>query len=681
MDLMALGIQAYPTPGIIIPVWPVNWRPGDRPIYVYRPDHPANPKIKYYWPAGVQARLDLNPLAREWLVDPTLPVWFVEGWLKADALVSAGVCAIALLGTAAFGWKADGNLDLARDWQAIPDKAGRGGNIIFDSDAADNPNVSRDRRRLTQLISGAGFDMRAQWAVLPIPSSGKLGADDWLALDEENRSPEALEGLLREPKAAENLIVALKPDDIGHGQRLNELASDRLRWCYQHERWLTWTGRRWDMENQELANLVAHSAVREIQETVSHLPDTNQFKPVLMPIVGKLGSSHAISSMVKQGRSYMTSSFEEFDADPWLLNCANGVVDLRSGLLMAHDPRLLQQHMSPVPYEPEAECPEWHRFLDMVQSGDHEKIDFIRRAIGYCLTGLTNEQCYLVFTGEGGNGKGVLVRVLSAMLGDYAINLSGAALHKGRNSAQGFDIAHLPGKRLITSTETTTTDQLDEQRLKGLTGQEPFTAEHKFGKPFTFIPVGKLLLTVNGLPPTDDSSEGFWRRPAVVHFPNRYEPDQDPGLWARLEAELPGILADAVRACLEWQVRPLRPFPAAVTAAVREWKEEQDPLAPFLAECCEVSPLHEVGKRDLLLAYQQWVSTSGETPIKTNGRGAEWGSELRKHGMRASVTSEHGATWVGVKLKRSWEMAAQEAAQGGGSPNGRAASDLNLSQY
>ena len=71
-----------------------------------------------------------------------------------------------------------------------------------------------------------------------------------------------------------------------------------------------------------------------------------------------------------------------------LLNVANGVIDLSTGSLLPHDPKYLITKMIDVDYDPEAGCPEWEKFLDLVTGGDKNLQYFLQLAVGYTLTGL-----------------------------------------------------------------------------------------------------------------------------------------------------------------------------------------------------------------------------------------------------------------------------------------------------
>jgi hypothetical protein len=141
--LLALGFAEYQirTPALVLPVWGVDGRFHFARI---RPDDPRqdpnNPKkvIKYEQPAGTPLALDVPRAAQPHLADPTKPLWVVEGEKKADALVSHGECAVALLGV--WAWKRDGAP--LPDWDHIR-LIGREVRVLFDSDAAHKTDVKR----------------------------------------------------------------------------------------------------------------------------------------------------------------------------------------------------------------------------------------------------------------------------------------------------------------------------------------------------------------------------------------------------------------------------------------------------------------------------------------------------------------------------------------------------------
>jgi putative DNA primase/helicase len=102
----------------------------------------------------------------------------------------------------------------------------------------------------------------------------------------------------------------------------------------------------------------------------------------------------------------------DFDRDPWLFNCPNGTLELRTGTLREHRREDLITKLCPTEYRPGAECPAWLAFLDAVFQGDAELIAFLQRLLGLCLTGDVSEHVLTIFWGGGGNGKSTLVKAI-----------------------------------------------------------------------------------------------------------------------------------------------------------------------------------------------------------------------------------------------------------------------------
>jgi putative DNA primase/helicase len=153
-ELSELGFAQYQSrcPALVVPVWGVD---GQYRYARIRPDDPRqdrdNPKkvIKYEQPPGTPLALDVPRAAQPHLADPTKRLWIVEGEKKADALVSRGECAVALLGV--WAWKRDGAP--LEDWDHIR-LIGREVRVLFDSDAAHKTEVKRALLALSAYLRG-----------------------------------------------------------------------------------------------------------------------------------------------------------------------------------------------------------------------------------------------------------------------------------------------------------------------------------------------------------------------------------------------------------------------------------------------------------------------------------------------------------------------------------------------
>jgi putative DNA primase/helicase len=297
-----------------------------------------------------------------------------------------------------------------------------------------------------------------------------------------------------------------------------------------------------------------------------------------------------------------------------------------------------------VPFEPKAKYKRWLQFLGEIFEAD-ELVDFIQRAVGYSLTGITSEQCLFLLYGRGANGKGTFANTLKWALGDYAWNMPFATVEMRERAAIPNDVAALCARRFVVASETNDTTRLNESRIKALTGCDPITARFLHGEFFEFEPVAKFWLSVNHKPIVRDDSHGFWRRIRLILFLKSFPVNSK--LADELRAEGPGILAWAVRGCLLWKEKGLA-APPCVVEATDEYEKDSDPLAAFIDEACELRPSARVAGSELFTAYKECAARHGMTE-KERMSSTMFG---RKLGERfAKEHTKKGAIYEGIDLK------------------------------
>jgi len=97
---------------------------------------------------------------------------------------------------------------------------------------------------------------------------------------------------------------------------------------------------------------------------------------------------------------------DELDADPWLLGCANGVLDLRTGLLREGRAEDYILKASPTRWEGiDAPREAWEKSVLEIMHDDEEMAAYIRRLFGYACFGIAPEHVFAVLHGQGRNGK------------------------------------------------------------------------------------------------------------------------------------------------------------------------------------------------------------------------------------------------------------------------------------
>jgi putative DNA primase/helicase len=285
--------------------------------------------------------------------------------------------------------------------------------------------------------------------------------------------------------------------------------------------------------------------------------------------------------------------------------------------------------------------------LEEIFGGDRQLISFVQRAVGYSLTGDTREQCLFILHGNGANGKSTFLEILLKLLGSHAAitSFSTFLVHQNPGTPRN-DVAKLHGARLVKATESQKQAMLDEAAVKEAVGGDTLSARFLFKEFFEFRPQFKLWLATNHRPSIHGTDDAIWRRIKLIPFERQFSGKQrDSKLREKLESELPGILAWAVRGCLEWQRVGLG-TPPVVEKATLSYRQESDHYGRFLAECCTDRPRDEVSGSDLFDAYVQWCSRVKERPEPNNS----FAKALLERGIRKK-RKKTGVVYVGVGLR------------------------------
>jgi len=450
--------------------------------------------------------------------------------------------------------------------------------------------------------------------------------------------------------------------DAGNAQLFCTLFGDALRYDHRRALWYVWGGHRWrpDIDGEVYRHAVA--AARQRYSQAATISDLSLRQAEARFAIASENRRGLDAMLYLAGRQLpIATSGEDWDRDLGILGVANGVLDLEHGRLREGRPEDMVSLASPVCFDPAARCPRWLRFLDEITDHDEELVDWFWRLVGYTLSGATSEQCFFLLYGLGSNGKSTFLRMLRALLGDYAANAPFSTFEANSRTSIPNDLAALVGRRLVTSLETSEKTPLNEARLKMLTGGDAVTARFLHREFFTFVPIAKFILAVNHKPCVRDYSHGFWRRLRLVPFEVRFD-DKAAGerLEAELPAELPGILVWALAGYAEWRARGLEP-PAAVRAATADYRADSDPLAVFLAECCQAVPEARLNAAAAWDAYQTWASDQGIIEAERLARNRFY-SLLEDHFSKRHTNA--GNVYLGVRLRSTAELEFDQAPKG-----------------
>ena len=232
-------------------------------------------------------------------------------------------------------------------------------------------------------------------------------------------------------------------------------------------------------------------------------------------------SKGKIDNLLTLSRHHLRVDPELLDASKHLIGCADGaVLDLDTQQFTSDGPlvtKAVRCH-----FDPQADCPEFKKFLRQIFAENEAVISFVQRAVGYSLSGHVSEQCLFILVGKGSNGKSTLLNVLQHVLGDYAATTPAQTLMVNRHgSEQTNDLAKLVGIRFVTAAETEKGQRLAESKIKRITGGDRIACRELYKNLFEYEPQFKIWLATNDLPQFSGGDHSISRRIRVIQFPSR----------------------------------------------------------------------------------------------------------------------------------------------------------------
>ncbi len=453
---------------------------------------------------------------------------------------------------------------------------------------------------------------------------------------------------------AENLT------DLGNARRLVRHHARDLRYCHPWDKWLIWDGRRWTPDTTGEVVRRAKQSVGALYREAAEVEDQKERQKLVAHAL-KSESDSRLRAMIHLAESEPGIPVlpEDLDSDPWLLNCENGTLDLRTGELRPHSRDDLVTKIVAAEYDETASCPQWTAFLERIMGGNADLIVYLQRVVGYALTGDTREQCLFMLYGTGANGKSTFLETLRALFGDYGQQADFSTFLYNKDDRVRNDIARLMGRRFVAAIEADAGRRLAEVLVKQLTGGDTIAARFLFKELFEFHPTFKIFLAANHRPSIRGQDHAIWRRIRLIPFEVTIPAEErDRDLATKLRTELPGILAWAVRGCMEWQHRGLAE-PGEVLRATDEYRHDMDVLAGFLEERCVTGPGAKGTSKALYEAYEKWCQDNAEEPVSATA----FSLRLKDKGFRRERTKS-SRMWSGIGLADQYQQAAMVDAAG-----------------
>lgn len=453
--------------------------------------------------------------------------------------------------------------------------------------------------------------------------------------------------------------------DLGNSTRVATVLGDRLRFAADVGRWYVWDGTRWEPDKRNRALDLTKDVIDSIR--VDSLLAQGDDRVDLQQWATKSESIERRRAMLEGAKAEpaLVTVADEFDSDPDLLVVRNGTLDLRTGRLRESKREDLCSRRAEVTYDPDATAERWLGHIKFLCDGDPLLAAYIRRAVGYTLTGDVGARSFFFLEGSGSNGKNAFIEPIMMMLGDYGQTASTALLTGGDNQHMAI-IADLLGARLVFVDETRQGKALNVERVKALTGSKRVKANFMRQNFFEFDAQFKLWIAGNGQPTIKDPSDGIWNRMHRVVCKGKVDPAKRIDRFGDLlyAEESSGILNWAVQGLLDWRQLGHLGVPDTVKADVQAYRDDEDYTGQFIDDALIVTgePADELSFQTVYAYYRTWADEHGIREQKDSPR---FGRELRAHGIHSAKVSRGGVKVNVLRGVRAQGMLAVTVSFGG----------------
>ena len=421
-------------------------------------------------------------------------------------------------------------------------------------------------------------------------------------------------------------LLNLPLTDEGNAHRLALLYGDRLKWCSGIGKWMLYTGHVWEEVDQEHVYVMADKAMHRTKgEWQKAGMDEKGLK-----FFTNCTNLPKTKAMLEKAKGLLPAKTKDFDRNPWLLNCQNGVVNLKTGTIYPQSPERMQSKICSAALPPAGTTsPLWEQTIRQIVPDDDLR-HYLQKYIGYCLTGSTREENFLIMHGPGGTGKGTFIETIQKVLGSYARPVNVDMFLSYRNDANSGEnatpiLAALENIRLVVASESGEGRKFNEAKIKLLTGGDTITARRLHQAPITYQPAFKVIIQTNYIPDVSNvNDKGITRRMLIAPFRQGFTEEQR-NLKLKEELAKPtnrnAVLRWCVDGCLMWQKEGLTGTEPAIMNQLRDkYLNDRDYIGDFLKTFCQYKTDSRAYLKDLYTGFCEWYGSGEKTAPVTRKR-------------------------------------------------------------
>ncbi|MEG6505881.1 DNA primase family protein [Nitratidesulfovibrio sp. 1201_IL3209] len=536
----------------------------------------------------------------------------------------------------------DALADMARDdiaterqwaWECVRGKDAHDGSKVYDPGHTDAPPLlepwaamhperlpverpdlftMHEKRKRNQLGDAELFRLRAEGLFMYDWSRGKEGKGEWMQYDGICWKPDEQHDVMGEDvgvMAVADWYDSAVSEQIAEGQDKIIKACARVLEKMQAEN-----------ADEEAITRAQESETRLLRKYNSTLVDALERRASGMRTRSRASEVLAVAA---NGCRALSTTGKEWDVNPMVLACPNGIVDLETGRLMRARPSQMITRRAAFEYRGLSTCTaRWEAHLHKVLCGDLALIDYFGRVMGYSATGLMDKkEMYCLWGPTADNAKSATMAAITATLGEYARSVKvNVLLEDGqKGSGPNPELLALNGPRLAVASEPKRSASFALEMIKAITGGDEINERGLYADALPFKPRCKLCMHTNFIPNIKDADRAFQKRLRVLPFKAQFVTDGALVDESRyIYKAVPGLLAKSMDQygpeILAWLVRHARQYlrdqdltpPRVVAELTKDVIEDQDLIGEFVGFCCEVGEDRKEQAKNLHRAFRNW---------------------------------------------------------------------------
>jgi P4 family phage/plasmid primase-like protien len=321
-------------------------------------------------------------------------------------------------------------------------------------------------------------------------------------------------------------------NDRGNGRHLVDIYTDNIKYVSSRSSWVLWSNGRWYRDSNDAEINKAFEVVARRQRAYSYTIDDEKLQAVWKRWAIRNGNASQVKNALTMARCEYVDDDEpvrlsgnEFDNNPMLLGCANGILNLATMELAPPRKQDYVTYNTNVPYIPwdsdlvhEGDLTEsyqlWMNYLETFQPDEEMRL-FIQKVMGHLLVGANPEKLLIFLYGEHDTGKSTMLGALRGALGDYYGTVDvGLFNRKELNPAL---VRAVPLR--VTGMSEIDNNSMDAATIKRLTGNDEVQAEVKYSNEiFVGRPQFTTLIACNTEPEIRNPDDATRERVLILPF-------------------------------------------------------------------------------------------------------------------------------------------------------------------